>query len=604
MATPRSTAPSASSETSALTRRDASSSSSLGPYGPTRSTLQQKVLTEEAYTSTLSKLIRRDFFPHLERLEAENAYLDALTTLEEPGGEERLERAVRRLVGHEIRAGVIPPPAHPAAAERTGSRATFETTDGATARSVSSDETPRFAARSSRGGGEWDPTPINVQRDDLSTPRISSNGCGLAGGQTDEEAGLALDGLTMSLFQARYTSEDNASFLDLLEVGERRRREAYRWAYDAEKRAIDKHRKALQAANLEAEAGFQASLENAPPEVQRRIGRGERPKLITSNGEAGQGPTQVLALEQPRMSNELPLVGHAEVSPATDEARSLQSWPLKARNALFFGPDADRSTTRQRTSSLARKGSAAATQDVLFDDSQPDRTPGINFANTRLPDDEEQETTGSETPRSSHIDAAIGGVLGSSSGSIDAVSQADEDNHRGSADRPTTDMAGYSFVSPLPSPRPGDLGEERVRQLMTWGTIMGTPRAVGKQQVSPSLLTDGKREGESAYDGSFRIPPTPKRDMLARQLADKAGASRKRAQSPSTALRTFGAAKSRRSRADLSPAARTLLDRTSRQTSLGNSLLSGQQSVREERSTSERLRRERWTPSPSPGRGK
>ncbi|MCO5594463.1 hypothetical protein L7F22_048493 [Adiantum nelumboides] len=116
---------------------------------------------------------------------------------------------------------------------------------------------------------------------------------------------------------------------------------------------------------------------------------------------------------------------------------------------------------------------------------------------------------------------------------------------------------------------------------MTWGTVIGTPRAVG-------------HDPDEEYDGSFRIPPTPNRDLLARRLADKASGSRKRLSStPKSSPR-------RKSRVELSPAGQTLLDRTSRGstglTSLGSSLLSSRQS------RANRLQRERWTPTPSPRR--
>lgn len=532
---------------------------------PTRSTLQQQILSEEAYTSTLSGLIRRDFFPHLHRLEAENAYLDALTHADEPGGQEKLERAVRRLVGHEVRAGIVPPTPRRGESVRSGQR---EETPGMTPSDVYFDDTPRADVV---GRGEWDPTPVPRRIGDMDT---SATGIGGEEGVEDGDQAPPLDGLTLSSFQTQYTSEDNASFLDILKANEAKRKAAFKWAYDAEKKANAKRQASLHASQLQAEAGFRMGLEKAPIDVKRRIEAGRQPKMITSNGEVG----QIAVQEEDRV---LPTVGVAEVSPATGEAKSLQSWSHHARNALFYGPDVDRSTHSQRTSSLplSKKAVASAhgTTSIFGDEVSEDRAPGINFRNTRLHDDDDEEegSKGSETPRSSRIDAAIGGWG-------DASSVAGRSSES-SADVPPSSprVAGYSFVSPLPSPRPGDLGEERVRQLMTWGTVIGTPRAVGQ-------------DPDEEYDGSFRIPPTPNRDLLARRLADKASGSRKRLSStPKSSPR-------RKSRVELSPAGQTLLDRTSRGstglTSLGSSLLNSRQS------RANRLQRERWTPTPSPRR--
>lgn len=541
------------------------SSSSSTALVPARSTLKQKVLTEEAYTATLSDLIRRDFFPHLERLEAENGYLEALTHAEEPGGEERLEKAVRRLVGYEVRAGIVPPTPRATNISRGKRR---EETPSLTPRDFYFDEaTPRME---SRGRGEWEPTPLSHQDTDDGREYVDAD---------DEQEGNAdrappLEGLTLSSFQAQYTSEDNASFLEILKINEAKRKQAFKWAYDAEQKANDKRHESLMASQLQAQAGFQAGLEKAPLEVKRRIEAGLHPKLITSNGEAG-------TVQSKEMTEQLPLLGIAEISPALEEARSLQSWSHTARNPLFFGPDASRNTYSQRTSSLplSKKATSQMPGSIFGDEVMQDRAPGINFRNTRLVDDDEEEegSRGSETPRSSRIDAAIDG-WGEAASTVGESGQ--------SAVESSPRIAGYSFVSPLPSPRPGDLGEERVRQLMTKGIIVGTPRAV-------------RIEEEDQYDGSFRIPPTPSRDLLARRLTDKTGtANRKRKSATSTPRSTS----QRSSRVDLSPAGRNLLDRTSRgsaTTSLGRSLLA---SKSRDVDLGSRLRGERWTPSPSPAK--
>ncbi|UZJ51163.1 hypothetical protein CBS101457_000483 [Exobasidium rhododendri] len=539
-----------------------------------RSTLQQRILTENAYCSTLSDLIRRDFFPHLDRLEAENAYLDALTHADEADGEVRLEKAVRRLVGQEVRAGIVPPT--PRQGDGIRSRRRYET-PSSTPGSILDDDTPRIGFK---GRGGWDPTPL---------PR-SDAGDTIAEVSGDELDNMddspSIEGLTLSSFQALYTSEDNASFLDILQANELKRKEAYRWAYEAERKANEKRQRSLLFSQLQAKAGFQSSLEKAPPDVRRRLDSGLQLQMITSNGEVGKRQHAITKEEE-----KLPLVGVAEISPAEDEARSLQSWPHRARNALFYGPDANRSTVSQRTSSLPLyKKSVTQGPTSIFDEETPqDRAPGINFDNTRLPDDDDEEegSRGSETPRSSRIDAAIGGWADSSSSAAGPSSEVGDRSNSSVPSSPR--VAGYSFVSPLPSPKPGDLGEERVRQLMTWGTVIGTPKAIGQSRAGG--------DQEDQYDGSFRIPPTPNRDLLARRLADKSE-SRASKRSSATPAKTSN---KRRNRMDLSPAAQMLFDRTTRgsigSSSLGSTLLTGR-GRREE--ANNRIRRERWTPSPSP----
>jgi protein DGCR14 len=257
---------------------------------------------------------------------------------------------------------------------------------------------------------------------------------------------VAAESLTIGSFQANFTSEDNASFQDILEIEKKRRRKAYGWAYEAE--------------------------------------------------EKGKG---------------------------------------KARNALFYPPP-----TLEGTSSADRLLTAGAKQG----NASSLNSKQVNHRGTRLFPSEEDEGEGSQlgstSPRSSRIAAAIDGT-----GSVSELSALDGETDGKSSE-------SYSFVKPVASPRFQNMSRKQQAQLMTWGKIASTPRAVNG-------ASDNTNEEVSAYEGRFRIPPTPKRDILARSLANK-----KANTSTSTSTRSSVTPLGKRTAADLTPAARTLLERTTR----------------------------------------
>lgn len=76
----------------------------------------------------------------------------------------------------------------------------------------------------------------------------------------------------------------------------------------------------------------------------------------------------------------------------------------------------------------------------------------------------------------------------------------------------TPRVGGFGFVSAVPSPSPSELGPERLKQLMTWGTLQGTPRILGVEST-----------GEP--NTPFHIAPPKPRDVLGRKLGVNAGKS-------------------------------------------------------------------------------
>lgn len=218
----------------------------------------------------------------------------------------------------------------------------------------------------------------------------------------------------------------------------------------------------------------------------------------------------------------------------------------------------------------------------------------------------------------------------------------------------TPRIAGYSFVSPLPTPRPGDLGEDRIKQLMTWGQIVGTPRRVDetpdRRNGSRDDFQDGDGDDEGNGRGEFFIPNTPKRDELARKLSNPTYHSKHKYNTSSKGSTTpYGQASYRpsinlemqsprqSSIQNLSPAARNLFDKSIRKSgsaggglfgnardgdrvgskgrvksSLGESLMRSRNEKDRDREVIRRerekdlekrrldLSRKGWSPSPSP----
>lgn len=174
-----------------------------------RSLNRQVVLEEDEYTQALSQIIARDFFPSLVHLDATNEYLDALQT-KDP---HLIQASVRRLE-------------HLATPTTSRSRYTWQTPSA----------TPYAAGPSD--------TPLRP-RDPSMDPPLSK--------RPRYETEMSLDN-----FQARYTSEDNSSFTQILEDENRQRREKWSWAWEAQKRVEGQRGKMLEQREkmlIEAPAG-------------------------------------------------------------------------------------------------------------------------------------------------------------------------------------------------------------------------------------------------------------------------------------------------------------------------------------------------------------
>ncbi|KAI8577989.1 hypothetical protein K450DRAFT_273323 [Umbelopsis ramanniana AG] len=194
------------------------------------------VLDEDTYTDAISYIIERDFFPNLAKLRAQQEYFHA----EESGDLVRLQQA-----GRELKRLTTTP----------------RTTRLGTSQSIAKQAVVQKAS-----------VPDSIPKDvDLS--------------------------LSLDQFQARYTSEDNASFIDLLGKANEQRKEKHKWVWDKE-----------------------------------------------SN--------QLRIKEAPHVESALTIVDERDALPGT--------WKYKARNALMYQPDVDSLKTKSSINPDDGRGSPKA----------------------------------------------------------------------------------------------------------------------------------------------------------------------------------------------------------------------------------------------------
>jgi protein DGCR14 len=213
----------------------------------------------------------------------------------------------------------------------------------------------------------------------------------------------------------------------------------------------------------------------------------------------------------------------------------------------------------------------------------------IKHNSTRLPQDEHSASSSRglsapPSPTRSRIDAAISGAP----------------YHPRS---PTAN--NFSLVPNLPSPTASELGPAAVKQLMTWGTITGTPRIISTED--PALV---------APTTPFHLPAPSSRERISHRLSNNASKSL-RARAGLLGLATPGSSRPlgtpggtrkgnmappswtpRRAEAvgNLTPAARQLLNRSTMGSAAARKLEMQSSAANKEKD----LNRVRWTPSPSP----
>lgn len=508
--------------------------STPGPSESCRSLNSQQVLEEDEYTAALSHIIARDFFPSLVHLDATNEYLDAISSRDT----HLINASVRRLQ------------------EVTSTPATYRGRPWQTPSA-----TPYGAGPSE--------TPLRTPRGEPMTKRMRYN------------MDMSLDN-----FQARYTSEDNASFTQIMDEENRKRKERWGWAWEAQKRVENQRDKMIEARERMMIEPAQAPgvREKFVIEVPTVAG------LITQSGESlkeSEGESQdakdndkgkEVAILSEAVEEDEPmdvLAPRKDTRPA-----GVDGWNFKARNSLMFSPDADMSPYHPRTSK------AKASDDLGI----------ITHVNTRLPEQDEGDSqsraaSAPPSPTRSRIDAAI----------------------TGTPYRPRSPTNEFSLVPSLPSPTAAELGPSAVNQLITWGTLNATPRILSK--------SDDPAEALPLSSTPFHIAAPSSREALSHRLSAHASKSlrakavllggttpligRTPARGGSSKLGSMGPPSWTPRRADapgnLTPAGKRLLDRTTMGTAATRRAEAmGRMSGWGTGQSAERdLNRVRWTPTPT-----
>ncbi|GBE77837.1 predicted protein [Sparassis crispa] len=395
-------------------------------------------------------------------------------------------------------------------------------------------------------------------------------------------------------FQAKYTSEDNSSFTQILEDENRKRREKWAWAWEAQKRVEEQRGKMLEGRErllIEAPAG---------PGVREKF-RIEAPTpagLITDGSASIEGkvqhaePAEGKEERSEEKGKEVAVKAQREIGKVEDlvvdvmapkkdtRAAGVEGWNFKTRNALMFSPDADESPYHPSAATLA----ADAKNEPKI----------VKHSNTRLPEQDETPSGTLSTPPSptrSRIDAAIAGT----------------------PYQPRSSMDTFSLVPSIPSPTPSELGPAAVKQLMTWGTLIATPR----------VLSDSDDPAEMPPPSTpFHIAGPSTRERISHKLSSDAAKSLR---AKAGLLGLPGISRTLRSgvkrdgsmpppswtprRADapggLTPAAKRLLDRTTMGTAAARRAeamgrIAGWEGSAAAKARVKDLNRVRWTPTPSP----
>ncbi|MCJ1260156.1 hypothetical protein MMC22_000015 [Lobaria immixta] len=445
----------ASTSTSqALTKRALDSSIMPPPPPPKRVKRPAKVIDEDSYTDALSHIIARDFYPGLIEVESKQEYLDAIDSQDH----EWIAAAGRNLT--EV---MTPGP------------------DGRRYRGRRGTSLTPMLDLYDRGG---DDTPLAWQGETpMSVMSSASNETAKSSAKLEVDTNMSL-----SAFQARYTSEDNESFYRLLDKQNLKKKEKYAWMWSGNKIL-------------------------APRQIAHRQ-RESRLLSAKEGQQAADDGKQLLSIEPP------------DTRPAMPDA-----WPSNPENSLMFEPSSSlEDTSAETVQQVAENNSRAPPKVIVYD-------------NTRLPSASTVSTTndGNSPPPSPTLSAVQAALSGHHRGSSSI-----------STNGPSTPrVAGYAFVDSAPTPTRSDRSARSSSwgsaSLLSSGDATPNPfsiRETGRREALHFRMVDkvakSKRNSTAKKDGLVRSGATPKTVVpkftssprvglggltpAGRKLADKLGA--------------------------------------------------------------------------------
>lgn len=352
------------------------------PPPPKRIKRPPVVLDEDSYTDALSEIIARDFYPGLLEVKHQQEYLDALeshdsewiaeassklATVMTPGFREQQRRAGRR----RSRSGI--------AVKGTGFT------------SMSTSSTSGWAA------GLVTPTPTGSSRLRETPASVRSAGTNTSVSSTSLLGKVNPDtSLSLDAFQAKYTSEDNASFNSILDRQNEKRRNAYAWMWNGNKipgKRVQLVQKLIKARESETEG----------------------------EGEAGEG-------EEEKQS-----IGWTD-----DRKAAPETWKSKPRNGLMFVPEGvDESHPHLALPAAPQSNGEGGNPSTVLNNKP--QTKSIASGNTRFPS---SSAAGEAPPPSPSFSAIQDAITGFPRASVSSVLEGGNSTPR---------VNGYAFVDDEPS---------------------------------------------------------------------------------------------------------------------------------------------------------